>query len=528
MSPRSKEGLVQRPFDAAKTPSDQEIEFKFLFSPGDLAQIERLPFLRAPLRQAVVQRSEALYFDTPSRDLWKRGFTLRLRGMGQNWIETVKREIPSAIRRGEWEHETDRTSPDFAWIGTTPLARLIDRSRIRAALRPAFEVHLERASFLFDANTGQIEGVIDQGHIEANGERLAICELELELKSGDRAALFEVARAAAAQGPLRLSLISKAERGFRLAEGSWGRSVKASRPDLDEEMTCEQAFQTISQTCLRDFMLNEAGFASCDGVEAVHQARISVRRLRAAMTLFRPVICDDSYARLRPELQWLGGLLGAARDLDVMRERLRLPAQDPLQTAMAQFAERIEGRRRAAHQAVRDGVGTERARVLFVDFVAWIEDGTWRRRPSDARDQALSSFIAARLKKRRKNLLRQGSGLAHLDEKARHQVRIEAKKFRYMADFIIDASCAAIARKPLRRLIGALEDLQTALGEIHDEETRAALVEEEVQLWREETKDLDEATVKAVRRWAAGESVAKDQLNKALHALSDLAEAKPF
>ena len=156
---------------------------------------------------------------------------------------------------------------------------------------------VERTSYWLEAGGGVIEASIDQGAIEANGEKLGVRELELELKSGDHRALFNLARAFVSQAPLHLSLISKAERGHLLAEGAWGRAAKGSRPRLSKEMTCGQAFQEICRTCLRDFHLNMLGLEKLDNAEAIHQARVAIRRLRAAMALFKPVVFDISYRK---------------------------------------------------------------------------------------------------------------------------------------------------------------------------------------------------------------------------------------
>ena len=128
-------------------------------------------------------------------------------------------------------------------------------------MRPAFEVDVERTSFMLETAASRIEASLDQGAIEATGEKLGVRELELELKSGDWSALFNVARAFVAQAPLHPSLISKAERGRLLTGGAWGRGAKSSKPRLAKDMTCRRAFQEICLTCLHDFHLNLPGLA---------------------------------------------------------------------------------------------------------------------------------------------------------------------------------------------------------------------------------------------------------------------------
>src|SRR5262249_10337640 len=53
----------------------------------------------------------------------------------------------------------------------------------------------------------------------------------------------------------------------------------------------------------------------------VHQMRVGLRRLRAAMSLFADVLQDPQSAALKEELKWLTGELGPARELDVLVTR---------------------------------------------------------------------------------------------------------------------------------------------------------------------------------------------------------------
>ncbi|HYP56969.1 MAG TPA: CYTH domain-containing protein, partial [Beijerinckia sp.] len=172
----------------------QETELKFLFSSQDLPKIEATPRLQELLQQAERKRLEATYFDTPNRSLWENGITLRVRKSGKTRVQTLKQATTSDIDRGEWEEEIAQDTLDFDAIEHTPFARLICAPEVRNALAPSFEVDVERASFSLDAAEAQIEGALDQGQIEADGQAIPVCELELELKQGDRIALFEFAR----------------------------------------------------------------------------------------------------------------------------------------------------------------------------------------------------------------------------------------------------------------------------------------------------------------------------------------------
>ncbi len=509
-------------------PDGPEIELKFLFAEGDIAKVKALVAAASGGRPATHQRLRAIYFDTPKQDLWNHGFTLRVRAIGENHVQTVKRIESSHIQRDEWEAQTGRPELDLGPIKNTPLARLAGKPAIRRAIRPAFEVNVERTSYMLETGAGRIEASFDQGAIEANGEKLGVHELELELKGGDRSALFNVARAFVSQAPLHPSLVSKAERGHLLAAGAWGRAAKSAKPRLAKDMTCRRAFQEICRTCLHDFHLNLPGLEKPDNVEALHQGRIAMRRLRAAIALFKPMVFDSAYQRLRGELKWLGGLFGAARDLDVLRANLLPPApEDQPSMRAGELAGACDAKRLAAHEAVAEALDGERARTLQLDLAVWIEDGRWHRQASGIAEEPIQSYARARLRKRRRKLVKQGVGLAKLAPGARHQIRIEAKKLRYMAEFFGDVPGVAKDHKHLKELINCCEKLQAALGAIRDEEAMSEFMENKTGVCAGAANGLVKTAIFPVAPPPLPKGGIAKELQKAVRAHSKLAAILP-
>ncbi|HEX3493864.1 MAG TPA: CHAD domain-containing protein [Methylocella sp.] len=506
-----------------------EIELKFLFAGRDVAKVKALVAAVPSAQQATHQRLRTIYFDTPNQDLWNHGFTVRVRAIGEGHVQTVKRTATSRIQRDEWEEEIGWPGLDMGHIKNTPLARLTSKPSIRRAIRPAFEVDVERTSFMLETGGGRIEASIDQGAIVANAEKLGVHELELELKNGDRSALFNLARAFVLQAPLHPSLISKAERGYLLARGAWGRAAKSSKPRLAKDMTCREAFQEICQTCLHDFHLNLPALEKSDNVEAIHQGRIAIRRLRAAMALFKPMVFDIAYRRLRAELKWLASLFGAARDMDVLLANLPLPAPgDQASMRARELVGDCEARRLRAHQAVVEALDGERARTLQLDLAVWIEDGRWQSKSSGIADKPIPTYARAQLRKRRRKLVKQGAGLAKLASSALHQIRIEAKKLRYMAEFFEDVPGVANDHKRLKKFINCCEKLQTALGAIRDEEAMAEFMENEVRGSADAANGLAKtAILPAGPPPRPSRGIAKE-LRKAVRSYSKLAATKPF
>ena len=81
---------------------------------------------------------------------------------------------------------------------------------------PLFTVTSLRTVRIVDEAGSTIELVIDEGEVRAGDRSEPLLELELELVSGDPLALDALAERLAAAAPLTPSIVTKAERGYRL------------------------------------------------------------------------------------------------------------------------------------------------------------------------------------------------------------------------------------------------------------------------------------------------------------------------
>ncbi|HLH10438.1 MAG TPA: CHAD domain-containing protein [Methylovirgula sp.] len=443
---------------------DREIELKFLFEPDALPALQDTP----PLSEASLEAREQLrttYFDTPGHKLKQEGVAVRIRQAGNRLLQSVKQG--NGISRGEWEHEIDRPVPDASFVRDRGVQSLMSKNA--EALRPIFETNVNRTSLLWQNDGAKIEFALDAGEIKANGHCLAISELELELKEGSPAQLFGLAQSLVARAPLALSLVSKAERGFLLAEGKWGVGAKASTPELERGMPAGEAFEAICLTCLRAFMLNYAMFSEAtQDVELVHQARIAIRRLRAALTFFKPIARDADYDALRGELKWISDLLGSARDLDVWQSQTLKPkAAEPGETGVQSLVDHVEEKRREAHAQLRKALSSSRLREMLLNFAIWLESDSRHLALKDS-TRPIERFLDKNLGKRLDKLVERGGRLDEMNEKDQHRLRIRAKKLRYTAEFFESLVEGEKDRKAFKNVVGALEDMQSSLGEIHD------------------------------------------------------------
>ncbi|MBA3940497.1 MAG: inorganic triphosphatase [Sphingopyxis sp.] len=415
----------------------------------------------APGDPAVAQQV-SIYFDTPDRHLRKAGLSLRIRRSGTGRIQTVKADGASAaglFARSEWEQPVADDTPLLDY--STPVHALLGEAA--DAIAPAFEVRIDRQSWDVVEGDARIEMVLDRGEAVAGERRAAICEIELELKSGDPAGLFALARRIDAVAPVRIGVLSKSERGYRLADPAAG-AFKAEPPALAADMTAAGAFKQIVGSCIRQFRLNEALLLATREAGALHQARVALRRLRSALSIFAPMIGDEG-AAFNSELRWLAGLLGEARDLDVLLVRAGEGA----------LHDRIAPARETAYDATLDALASPRARALLLDLVEWTARGDWSGERGG--DRPARAFAVAALDRFRRKVKRKGRNLADADDEARHEARKSVKKLRYAAEFFAPLFDRQVERRRHGRFVTALEALQDRLGLLNDLATAPALIE---------------------------------------------------
>lgn len=434
----------------------QEVELKLELTPEAAADVVASGVLPgAPAAHGL----RSVYFDTPGRRLSSAGFSLRVRHVGDRRIQTVKASGAAAaglFARPEWEQDVDGDRPVLD--DTTPLRALLGASV--HDIVPLFDVAVERLVWTVLHEGATVEVALDRGRVTAGERAAAICEIELELKQGAPAALFSLARRIAAIAPLHIGVVNKAERGFRLLGPAPG-AVKAAPVVLSPEMRAGDAFRRIAGECLRQFRLNEPLIAGRNP-DAVHQARVALRRLRSAFSIFAPFLGDDSFAALRAETGWLANTLGHARDLDVILAGAEAMAP-PVRA-------RLEQARDEAYDLALQELASERARALMLDLSQWLALGGWlsRAQGAELRDGPARDFASAALDRLRRKVKKGGREIDTLSDEARHEVRKSAKKLRYAAEFFISLYDDKRRRRRAKRFIAALAALQDSLGLLND------------------------------------------------------------
>jgi inorganic triphosphatase YgiF len=507
-----------------------EVELKLELPPAAVPQLRKLPLIRAIEASANRFTQVSVYFDTDRQKLRRRGLTLRVRRIGDRYLQTVKASRNANILvRDEWESEIAGAEPDLAQARDTGLGGLLTRKFSRK-LKPQFETRVRRTVFPLERDGTVIALALDQGTIKTGGASMRICEIELELQRGAQEHLFEIARLLARALPVQLALVSKSERGYRLLDGEQTAPVKFTAIELAPDTPAREAFREIGRACLRQIAANEPALLK-DDAEGVHQMRVGLRRLRSAIALFSALLEGPQTEKVKAELKWLTGELGPARELEVLIARVVKPANqrrsgwDDIPKLSQQFA----GRRAAALAHARQAIASERYRFLKIEIAAWLETGQWATPQDDlVRDRGalpIETFAAGQLSLSRRRLRKKAKSFTELDARRRHKLRIEAKKLRYASDFFSGLFSGKRAGKRREKFLAALEAVQESLGDLNDIAVHESIISAAGMRQRQSSRK---------RAFAAGVLTGREDaridaaMAAAAAALGRFAKAKPY
>jgi len=406
-------------------------------------------------------RLEAEYFDTADLRLLRAGITLRRRRGGEDdgWHLKVpvgpdtRTELHVPLRRG-------RTVP-------AELARLVRAYARTAPLAPVARIAtLRRQRLLLDGDgTSLAEVADDEVTAQSLGTVTALSqwrEVEVELTGGGRPLLE------AADQRLREAGLGPAASASKLDRALAGRRPAPARPGPLGKRA------TAAEVVLAYLSDQAAALLACDPAvrqdqpDAVHRMRVASRRLRSALQAFRPVIDAAATAHLREELQWLGQVLGAARDAEVLAGHLaslldQVPPELVLGPVEASVTEHLAPRRATATRKVVRTLDSPRYLALLDEL-----DALLAQPPLTALASGPASALhepVARAVRRLARRVRRATSLppGEARDVAVHDARKAAKRARYAA-----AALVPVEGKPARRLARRMKKIQSELGDHQD------------------------------------------------------------
>lgn len=465
-----------------------EVEAKLVAArAADLQAIAKLDALGLyRLRPQRTMRLHTRYLDTPDFALARHGVALRTRRDGRRWELTVKwgGSVDGAVHRRPELTVPLREPPATPFRLEDPtvhteIAALIAGRPLQVVLisdirRRAIDVR--RADAEADAPV-LAEIALDQVHLH-DGATLAerqqrYFEIEVEQRAGsveDLGALVGLLRERFALEPSEETKFSK---GLALLHGF----RRPTTVDTDPAPTDDVATATrkIVARQLARVRRYDPGTRRGEDPEALHDMRVAVRRLRAARKTLRPGFPPALHAFLGAELRWLGGVLGAVRDLDVQLARVAALARTmppSLRAGLETFEQHLHAQRAAQRRALLPALDSRRYATLLLRLERFALGRTRFRVTGEAALPA-AGLAADTLAGAYRKLRKQG-GKVHAEPRPEelHALRIRAKRVRYVLEFF-----SGLAGKPARRAARRLARLQDLLGAYNDSVVTAEFIQ---------------------------------------------------
>jgi triphosphatase len=454
-----------------------ETELKLRIAPEQLAKLKRHVLLKThAVTRPTTRRLYNIYYDTPKLELHRSEVALRLRHAGRQWLQTLKGggSVKAGLhQRNEWEVPVSGPALDFSATQSAEWDEHLPPS-LRKKLKPVFVTDFSRTSRMLDFQGSQIELCMDRGEISTEQHSMPVCELELELKSGEPQQLFELALAILEIVPIELEGVSKAEQGYRLLSGYTGHPAKGVAPALTRTDALADVLKTLIWSCLQHFQNNLSGAMGSDDAEYLHQMRVALRRLRVVLKMAEKVSADQQLAELSKDTSALGTTLGHVREWDVFIAQTaqpmcrRMAGHAGLQAMLAAS----ERRRAASYAALRNAMQVRELQRLLLRFAIWMNGTYWQQtgwqqaawqQQAETVPQA-QDFAARRLTKLAKRFALAGQQLSTADAARLHALRILAKRLRYSTEFF----AAWYDKQKAGAYLDSLSEVQDVLGQIND------------------------------------------------------------
>jgi CHAD domain-containing protein len=251
------------------------------------------------------------------------------------------------------------------------------------------------------------------------------------------------------------------------------RDLTSPTLTFDREVRADVGARQIHLALLDILAANEDGVRGNVDSEFLHDFRVAVRRARALLGQIRGVFRPDVVEHFAAEFSWIGRLSGPPRDTDVLilslREQHREFDSDDMDALIA-FLCRTQ---REEYARLISALDSDRYRKLLSDWKAFLES------PAESSNQAafangpLAAAVARRARRLSKRIIQTAKGVdGRTPAEHIHQIRIDAKKLRYL----VDITPAFYRPDDFRSILGALKKLQRALGDFNDAHVQETLL----------------------------------------------------
>lgn len=402
----------------------------------------------ASVKRSPVQQLDAVYFDTPNRDLAAHRITLRRRTGGHDAGWHLK--LPAgADARTEVREPLDSSGDDVPEaLRDVVLAVVRDRP-----LAPVARISTERSVDMLYGRDGVALAEFCDDQVTASagldGAEQRWREWELELaEGGDRELLERLANRLLDAGAV------PAGHGSKLA-----RVLESTAESESSELPDDPIHRAVAGHV--DELLEWDRAVRADVYDSVHQMRVTTRKIRSLLQSSEDAfgITDDAW--ILDELRQLASVLGVARDAEVLAEKYEkaldeLPAELIRGPVRERLVDGAKKRYSAGHRRSLIAMRSDRYFRLLDALEALVATPPPPPAPGDEEPTALTIDAAYKKVRKAAKAADTAESEAERDE-ALHRIRKRAKRLRYTASATGDDKVSDRA-KAIQSLLGDHQD----------------------------------------------------------------------
>ncbi|MEU4802792.1 CYTH and CHAD domain-containing protein [Actinosynnema sp. NPDC023587] len=400
------------------------------------------------------QQLEAVYYDTADLRLARAGLTLRRRVGGDDAGWHLKLPVAEDTRE-----EVRLPAGRAAKHPPKELGSLVQVHARGDALTPVARIRTTRQRWQLVDERGKllVEVVEDLVSAQDVAEKSVDTwrEIEVELgERGDRAMLDLV------EGRLAEVGITRSTSSAKLTRLLAGR-ITPKPPVPERGKSAGDVVLAYLREQVEALKHHDPRVRRKED-DAVHQMRVATRRMRSALQAFGKVVDRDRTRALTDELKWFAGVLGEARDAEVMRAGYeanvaKLDDSLVLGPVSALLTRHFAPMETSAHESATTVMNSRRYFDLLDAVDALIADPPLTPLAAGKAKAVLPQFVRKSYKR-----LAGHAENAH-DDESLHESRKAAKRLRYAVE-TVEPLFGAKAKKYRKRL----KNLQTLLGDHQD------------------------------------------------------------
>ncbi|WP_239953817.1 inorganic triphosphatase [Pantoea sp. Z09] len=284
-----------------------EIELKFIATPDAASKLAQT-LADFPHQHQAARALSNTYFETDDNQLRRWDMGLRIRGVDGHYEMTLKtagKSLGGLHQRAEYNIDLPDATLDIARLPAEVWPQGTDVAALQARLQPLFSTHFQRETWLVQTGESEVEVAFDRGAVATETLSEDLFEVELELKSGQRGDMMTFAQQLIGMGGLRLGSLSKAARGYQLAQGNPPRPLRPF-PLLKAapKATVEEGMVTAMSGALSHWQYHEEVWLR-GNAEAQRSVVEALEALRQAFSLFGALVPRKASSELRQKLTTL-------------------------------------------------------------------------------------------------------------------------------------------------------------------------------------------------------------------------------